>query len=226
MATKEEIIEIKRIKTEEIEVEIEGITPLIMHEWSEKAKREMLEAQQAKLKTKAKEPRNPAYEFIQSIHWIEGKPDVKNSDSEEKIMKAFEKAIKNGARFGFPANGFKAAACSAAYRLGWTKNKTAARAIFFIKPDTEDGLVEIKAETVKMREDMVRINKGTTSDLRYRCEFDNWTATLKIIFNTSGTYSKSDVINLIEAGGFASGIGEWRPDKCCGDYGRFRVKGN
>ena len=47
MATKKtEVIEIKPIEIAKLNIRIVGDTPLIMHAWSEKAKREMLEAQQ------------------------------------------------------------------------------------------------------------------------------------------------------------------------------------
>ena len=47
MATKtQEIIEIKPIQIKKVALRIVGDSPLIMHAWSEKAKRMMLEAQQ------------------------------------------------------------------------------------------------------------------------------------------------------------------------------------
>ena len=70
MATKttkqETIIEIRPIETEIIPIRIVGDTPLIVHAWSEKAKRMMLEAQMKITKTKAKEIRDPFDDFIQS----------------------------------------------------------------------------------------------------------------------------------------------------------------
>ena len=50
MATKKtEIIEIKPIQMNTVEVTIQGDTPLIMHAWSEKAKRMMLYKQVSEL---------------------------------------------------------------------------------------------------------------------------------------------------------------------------------
>ena len=48
MATKKantEVIEIRPIEIKKVTIRIVGDTPLIMHAWSEKAKRMMLEAQ-------------------------------------------------------------------------------------------------------------------------------------------------------------------------------------
>ena len=61
MATKTattEIINIRPVEMRELIVTIQGDTPLIVHAWSEKAKRMMLESQQKKAKGKAKEIRN------------------------------------------------------------------------------------------------------------------------------------------------------------------------
>ena len=53
---------------------IAGDTPLIMHRWSDKAKRMILEKQMKKTKSSAKEAKNPVEDFIESIYWMEGKP--------------------------------------------------------------------------------------------------------------------------------------------------------
>ena len=56
MATKKtEVIEIRPIEIKKVTVRVVGDTPLIMHAWSEKAKRMMLEAQMGIAKGKKKE---------------------------------------------------------------------------------------------------------------------------------------------------------------------------
>ena len=42
---KEEVVEIRPLDIKEVKIKIVGDTPLIVHAWSEKAKRMMLEAQ-------------------------------------------------------------------------------------------------------------------------------------------------------------------------------------
>ena len=55
MATaKKETVAIRPIKLKKIPIRIVGDTPLIVHAWSEKAKKEMLDTQQGKNKTKKK----------------------------------------------------------------------------------------------------------------------------------------------------------------------------
>ena len=83
MATKkEEVVEIRPLDIKEVGIRIIGDTPLIVHAWSEKAKKMMLDTQTGATKTKAKEARDPFDDFIQSLYWLEGKP--KKSTPEEK----------------------------------------------------------------------------------------------------------------------------------------------
>ena len=218
MATKKantEVIEIRPIEIKKVTIRIVGDTPLIMHAWSEKAKRMMLEAQMGIAKGKKKEAKNPVDDFIRSMYWITKMP-------EDGTMESFEEAIANGARFGFPVTAFKQAAISAAYRMGWAKDKMSMRGAFFIDSD-ENGMIEIHSDTPEMREDMVKVGMGT-ADIRYRGEFKNWYADLTISYNANGQYSLENIVNIINAGGYVCGVGEWRPERD-GQNGMFHVAG-
>lgn len=226
MATKKtEVLEITPIEVTKFNVRIIGDTPLIMHAWSEKAKREILGAQQFDANGKkikiAKEPRNPVVDFINSMYWMTEKPDVNNYMKTEECEELFNKAIVEGAKFGFPVTAFKQAAISASYRLGWTKDKMSLRGVFYIDAD-ENGLVEIKSDVPEMREDMVKIGMGT-ADIRYRGEFKNWYTDLTINYNANGKYTLNDIVNIINAGGYVCGVGEWRPERD-GQNGMFHIQ--
>ena len=214
MATKnEQIIEIRPIEIRTTTIRIVGDTPLIMHAWSEKAKREMLEKQMKVTKSKAKDAKNPVEDFIRSMYWLSDMP----TDMTER---GFEAAIAAGARFGFPVTAVKQAAISAAYRMGWAKDKMSMRGAFFIGGN-ENQMFEIHSDTPIMREDMVKVGMGT-ADIRYRGEFRNWYADLEISYNTNGQYTIEQIVNIINAGGYACGIGEWRPERD-GQYGMFHA---
>ena len=218
MATKKantEVIEIRPIEIKKVTIRIVGDTPLIMHAWSEKAKRMMLEAQMGVAKGKKKEAKNPVDDFIRSMYWLTPMP-------EDGTMESFEEAIANGARFGFPVTAFKQAAISAAYRMGWAKDKMSMRGAFFID-SYENGMIEIHSDTPEMREDMVKVGMGT-ADIRYRGEFKNWYADLTISYNANGQYSLENIVNIINAGGYVCGVGEWRPERD-GQNGMFHVAG-
>lgn len=215
-----ELIAIRPIEIKKVNVRIVGDSSLIMHAWSEKAKRMMLEAQMGASKGKKKERKSPADDFIRSMYWLTEMPTYSNDSTEEERMQAFYTAVENGARFGFPVTAFKQAAISAAYRMGWTKDKMSMRGAFYIDGD-ENGMVEIHSDTPEIREDMVKIGIGT-ADIRYRGEFKNWYADLTISYNTNGQYSLENIINIINAGGYVCGVGEWRPERD-GQNGLFHV---
>lgn len=203
---KEETVSIAAMDLRTAVIKLVGDTPLIMHKWSEKAKREMLEKQLKKAKSKAREAKDPVRDFIESLYWLEGEP-------EEKTEAGFVRAIQSGARFGFPATAFKAAAVAAGYRTGVTKDKVSMNAAFHIDGD----MVEIHG-TPQIREDMVRVGMGT-ADIRYRGEFPTWYAVVTVRYN-NGAISLEQLVNLFNLGGFSCGIGEWRPEKggSCGMY--------
>ena len=212
-AADKEVLEIRPIEIKVAKIRIVGDTPLIMHAWSEKAKREMLEKQMKVTKSKAREAKNPVEDFIRSMYWLSPMP-------KDMTIEAYDKAIEEGARFGFPITAFKQAAISAAYRMGWAKDKMSLRGAFFIDGD-ENQMLEIKSDKPVMREDMVKVGMGT-ADIRYRGEFPNWSADMTIKFNANGQYTLEQIINIINAGGYVCGVGEWRPERD-GQYGMFHV---
>lgn len=242
MATvkKTELVEIKPLEMAEVNVRIVGDTPLIMHAWSAKAKRKIL-YKEVFGKNFGEEVRDPVGDFCSSMYWLDPMPEKFDENT------VFE-AVKT-ARFGFPVTAFKQAAISAAYRMGWTKDKMSTRGCFFIEPDASsyysgdlevdlarkaidiipnvpraEQLVEIHSDTPLMREDMVRVGMGS-ADMRYRGEFQNWSCNLKIKYNTNGAYRLDQILNMINAGGTVCGIGEWRPERD-GQYGLYHVELN
>ena len=238
---KTELIEIKPIEIEEAKVRIRGTSPLIMHAWSAKAKREILTKELQLTKTKSRDKKNPLEDFCSSMYWLTKMPE---EFTDEAVSEALE-----GARFGFPVTAFKQAAISAAYRMGWTKDMASIRGAFFIKPDAEGyyagdlkispdqkridiipnvftpmSLVEIHSDTPMMREDMVVVGgMSRAADIRYRGQFSNWWADLTIQYNKNGIYSLESILNFINAGGFTIGVGEWRAERD-GQAGSFMIE--
>lgn len=229
MATKKDtekaVIKINPIKLQKARITIVGDTPLIVHSWSEKAKKEMLAAQQKTAKAKkAKDIRDPFAEFMDACYWITPEP-------EEKTPEAFEKALADGAKFGFKVIPFKLAAISACYRAGITKNKVDMMCSFFV--NAVDGICHATGEELAvirsdrppiLREDMVRIGgMSKTADLRYRPSFVNWKTDLEITLIDTGVFDMKSIIEAINLGGYMNGVGEWRMEKA-GDFGRFHVE--
>lgn len=123
--------------------------------------------------------------------------------------------IRDDGKYGFPAAAFKSAAVDACSSVDGI-TKVEARGAFHIVGD----LPEIYGEP-NPREDMVRVGMGT-ADIRYRAEFREWRARIRIRFNAN-VLSAEQIVNLFNTAGFAVGIGDWRPQKD-GSYGMFHVE--
>ena len=202
MATNQEVIELKGLRFEHFEFPILGVTELIIHKWSEKAKREMLESQMGKVKEKKRAPKDPKADYEGCFYYLDD------------------------GSYGFPAVGFKAAIVTAA-RQYETVSMAALKAAIFVNGETmPDGTISDFVRIIGnpyMREDMVRVGMGT-ADLRYRPGFKKWKATLSVEYN-AGLISREVLANLVNASGYG-GIGEWRPSapkSYTGSYGRYRI---
>jgi hypothetical protein len=195
----ESVVEIKRLDMQTVLVPIEGTTELIVHNWSEKAQREMLDKQMGKARTK-REPKNPEQEYESSKYRL---PD---------------------GREGFTAVGFKAAIVGACRNFEGLPMTLAKIAIFVHGEMSDNGvpLVEIEGAS-RMRRDMVRLETGV-ADIRFRAGYPVWRTVLKVTYNAS-VISLEQLYNLIEASGWG-GIGEWRPSapkSKTGDFGRYHI---
>lgn len=181
-----------------------GLTPMMMHKFSEKSKRMMQEAQTAVDKTKKKrQPKDYKAEFLAA------------------------KYISTKGWEGIPAHSFRnamIAACRTVQGLAMTQAKGA----FFIVADGRekgDGtpLVKIFGKSVHDTRP-VRLESGV-ADLRNRPRYDDWYCNVKIQFDAD-KLSVNDVANLFSRAGLQVGVGELRPQgkkSFGGDYGMWSV---
>ena len=206
---KTEEIVIEPIKIKETEITIIGTSPLIINNFNEKSRRQLIEAQMKVPKAK-KEVRNPIEDFMRANYWLTPMP-------QEFTEESFSEALKDGAKFGFPAKGIKASIVSGAFRNAMIKDKVSLNRAFFIPEE----YVEIKYEELVMREDYVRIAHNGT-DVRFRPEYKNWSMTFRIQYHEN-KYSLKQIINFMNYGGFSCGLGEMRAEKG-GNFGSYKVK--
>ena len=190
-------ISISRIGTETLRIPIVGTAPLIVHKFSEKAKRQMLDAMQGR------------------------KSPKQSKDPEADYEAAFYRHDDGG--FGFPVIAFKACTVGGARFFGKDVTMTGLRQCMFFDAEfsKQDGqkLARIVGEPL-MREDAVTVGVSGR-DLRYRPEFTEWTTALDVIYVKS-MLTRESVLSLVEAGGMGVGVGEWRPEKR-GDFGTFQI---
>ena len=190
-------IAIQRIGTETVRVPLIGTSPLIVHKFSEKAKRQMLDAAQGR-KT-PKQAKDPEAEYEASFY--------RHDDG----------------GYGFPVIAFKAATVGAARFYGKSVPMTALRQFVFMDAELSkvDGMKLVRlAGEPHMREDVCRVGMGS-ADLRYRPEFTEWSTSVDVTFVTA-MLTRDSVLSLIDAGGMGVGVGEWRPEKK-GDFGTYRI---
>lgn len=194
-------VQIDRIAAEHIRVPIVGTSPLIVHRFSEKAKRQMLDAMQGR--KSPKQAKDPDAEYEAAFYRLKDEA---------------------GDGYGFPAIAFKAATVGGARFYSGVTMTALKQFMFFDGVIGADGqkLVRIEGEA-HMREDVVKVGRNGT-DLRYRPEFATWSTTLDVIYVVSAL-TRGSVLSLIDAGGMGVGVGEWRPEKD-GDFGTFRVDPN
>lgn len=198
-------IELPQLPKETMLVPIVGTSPLIVHKFSEKAKRAMLDAMQGQ--KRPKESKNPEEEYLAAFYHIW----KKGEDGE---------LLKDG--YGFPIIAFKSATIGGG-RFYSGVTMTALRQFMFFKGEIGDAgqeMARIEGSTPVMREDVVRVNRGG-SDLRYRPMFEEWRTTLRVTYIKSAL-TRDSVLALIDAGGMGVGVGEWRVEKD-GAFGTYQI---
>lgn len=190
-------IELTRLIEFETRVKIMGITAVIPHAWSDKARRQM--------------PGHPERDKVKGDKGVR-KPE---EEAEGCLYKL------SGGRLAFPATGFKAAMVGAC-RFFDKPSMVEAKQLLFVVGEGPEQLVEITGEKI-LREDMPRNSNGGT-DLRYRYAINNWSAIITIKF-IPAIISQESVLSLLDAAG-RGGIGDWRPSapkSMTGTFGTWRV---
>jgi len=175
--------------------QIESKSPLICHRFDQKARLSLLTS--GGNKRAPKQAIDPDDDYRRSLYVMED------------------------GRYGFPAAGFKAAMVRAAKHIHGL-SMTDARGMFFIIADGRDDLgtdlVAITGEP-KRRDDHVRVGQGTS--MRYRGEFAQWTAILRVSHDAD-LIGADSIGSLIARAGMTVGIGDWRPEKN-GSFGLFNL---
>lgn len=200
------VIEIDRIDAETLLVPIVGTSPLVVHRFSEKAKRQMLDAMQGRKSPKV--AKDPEADYLGAFYRFPDTPEGEPASGQS----------------GVPAIAFKGATIGGARFYSGVTMTELRQFLFFRGELGVDGqqLFRIEGEP-RMREDVVRVNRGGT-DLRYRPEYPEWSAILKVVYVKSAL-TRNSVLSLIDAGGMGVGVGEWRPERR-GDFGCYQVDQN
>lgn len=184
------------LNIQESVIKIRGLSPLIMHRFSEHSK-------EAILKTITKQAKKTR--------------EAKNIEREIEDAKYL---TDNGAP-AFPVIGFKKAMVRAGKQLGI--KMTEARSSFFVIGEFSKycnmEVTELSGQW-DYRYDNIVVGMGK-ADIRCRPQLNNWSATITVGYNSS-ILSFEQIINMLQIAGYGIGIGDWRPEKD-GSFGRFEV---
>jgi hypothetical protein len=193
-----QMIEVPELNVRRLKVRVVGTSPLVLHAWSAKSKRQMEETQAGKPRQgrKNREPRDPQGDYEGAMYLCpDGRP-------------------------GVPARLFKAAMVTASNDVGLFK--TVMKRAFFVEGD----VLLLEGDEPKMNESFVRLESGV-ADLRYRPQWTHWSVELTIQYNAS-IISAAHLVNLLRTAGFGCGIGEGRASSPRGTgmgWGAFEVVG-
>lgn len=203
---------VPRLQSSVLTLTTESLSPLIVHHFSEKARKEIREGESRGAAKKARVAKTDAMRVA------------------EYRASAYE---SEDGWHGIPAGGFRQAMIRAGKLIG--VQMTDARTLFRVIGDGRDNdtaqellkLYDSKGKPFTwkrnkpiMREDYVRLKSGGTT-LRYRAQYWPWTLKLSIEFDPSLVDANS-ILALVERAGACVGQCEWRPEKN-GEFGRFAI---
>lgn len=187
------------IKTETIELNVLGLSPLICNRLAEKARHELLmpKGRKTTADRAASLKHDPLLEFQASPYTLadEGSPTL----------------------LAHMSSAFKGAMMSAALDLPGAKKTQIGRLVLVEGTYVPIFGVPELFMTIVRSADMSR-----TPDVRTRAILPRWAATLTITFAVPLLNTRS-VVNLLAAAGKICGVGDWRPEKGKGSYGQFML---
>ena len=203
-----EVVTIKPLKFDLIELTLVGTSPFMQARFSKKASEMMKEKMMAGPTAKKGRER-------------------KARDFDDDFREA--QHISSAGWNGIPASSFRNACIDVCRMVGF--KMTHAKMSIFIEADGLDKvdgtpLVRLIADRPEKSEMMVR-NATGVADIRVRPLWREWTTNLRIKFDAD-QFTLNDIVNLMSRAGQQVGIGEGRPFSKSSNglgFGTFRIKG-
>lgn len=211
-AKKGEKIKIKPFKKEAMLVTIKGDCDLILNKMTDEAI-EDIKSTQTKTAKGTKEPINMWQRLVGGLHWMDGK----ETDYTEE---GYYRALENN-RVGYDASGIKKGICDAAVRVLGESKSTIINANIQVIPEKQN-LVPVEFKETEIDESVITNWKGNAF-LTYRTIFRDWSCSFVIEY-LPDNISRDQVIELLQAMGFAGGIGAHRVGLKGGTNGKFHVE--
>lgn len=190
--TKDEVkdVQITAPNLRRVTFKIRGLSPYVQHKFSEKARKEIREKQEAGAQAKSRKKREP-------------------KDFDALYKQAMH--VSEDGWIGIPAAAFRNAMIDACRLVGF-KMTHMKMSVAIVEDgfDADEGTPLVKIEgTPHKHESYVRI-QGTTCDVTVRPMWRRWSANLTVQWDLD-QFSETDVANLLLRAGMQVGVGEGRP---------------
>jgi hypothetical protein len=200
MATtkKTSTIEIQPLREETVRFALLGKTPLIAHDFSQKARQELLfpGGRKTEADRRAFLKHDPIEEYRESVRVLDDGPTA----------------------IVYPTGAFKSAMMTAALDLPGPAKAQIGRLVL-----VEGEWVSLYGIPA-LGMDMVRNSDAKrTPDVRTRAYQPEWACFIDVTFQKTMGLNRTKIANLLAAAGKTIGIGDWRPEKGKGGYGQFRI---
>jgi hypothetical protein len=195
-----EVFEIKALRTQRIIFNIVGETPLIMHRFDFKAWQELLLPSRTKNKAEREQSlkHDPIAEY-RGCFYLNRNPNAPT-------------------RFHIPEGMIKGAIANAALDIPGATKASIDRLVNIGSKDIYlYGIPQIYCAMTR-NSDMAR-----TPDVRTRPIFPRWAIPNIAVDYISDVITEGSILNLASAGGMIIGMGDWRPQRKGGGFGRFRI---
>ena len=200
-ATQAADISVMEVERGRIDFMILGHSPLICNAMSAKIMQELLlpRGRKTQAERQSSLKHDPRQEFVDSMYM------ARNPDSLTRIV--------------MKATSFKNALRNAAIDMPGSTKAEVGRLSYVVGDEVEIfGLPQLMMSVVRNSD----MNK--TPDVRTRAIIPEWACKISVEF-TKPIIKEQAIINLLSAAGMTNGIGDWRPQKGSGNYGRFGLVG-
>ncbi len=197
MKTTDDNINILKIKQDAVTFCVLGESPLIFNRLSEKAQRQLL---------CPPEKKNHAQRITTAKH----------SPLDE--FRASPNTLLEGDSFlAMPSTAFKGALRSVAVDMPGATKAQLGRLTY-----VDGEMVQIFGVPKLLMSPVRNAGMNKTPDIRSRAILPEWAAVVTIKYTTP-MINRTAIFNLFAAAGTIIGIGDWRPEKGSGNYGRFNL---
>lgn len=203
---------------------IKGISPLVVCNFSEKIRQQLLEKQMGQGKAGKKDPRCPVEEFLGAFYVLgDTKLPQPKIDKNTKIKTYDPKVVARWlkkTKFVVPASGFKNALISACRNTDLVMTQMKQTIFVHGVPHHDWVIIESKLPPV-MDSRICRLKNGDPIE-RFRPMWEEWSMRLTVEYDRN-MLTGDQIANLLSIAGHCVGWGEGRPQKSSLGWGRWQI---